>query len=144
MHGLSPWRTLHFQRGIGTVQYSILIDRLAHEIGVTGTALIWFHFYFSGRLTQPRRVSGAEQSGNMADPSNVIREKRVRFWADKMTNLIIFPPEVQPVYNAAEKSVEVEPATFLLTPGWLTWCAFQLRHRAMFLRRGRFNLYLGL
>ena len=54
---------IHHQKGVflvlldlsaafDTVKHSILIDRIAHEIGVTGTALNWFRSYFSGRSTQ--------------------------------------------------------------------------------------------
>ncbi len=54
-------------------------------------------------------------------------------WQDDQFELFLL--EIQPMYNTGEEKIKknplwLEPATFLLSPGWVTRCSYQLRHRA--------------
>ena len=117
--------------------------------------------------TTPRRVSEADQTENIADSSNVQCDWRKiicflcwhddqPMWSGKHNRFsvltrwpmwIIIPPEN--IYSVVHTSgvqrwrkknqwIRLKPAIFLLTPGWLTRRAYQLRNGAMLSRSGRF------
>ena len=43
---------LNLSAAFDTVEHSVLVKRMASEIGLTGTALKWYISYFTGRMTR--------------------------------------------------------------------------------------------
>jgi hypothetical protein len=104
---------LDLSAAFDTVEHNILVNRMANEIGLTGTALNWYRSYFTGRMTrvciddifsEPHHMNYGLPQGSIVGPGSfkiyiipigrIIRKHHISYhmYADDIQLFLSFKP----------------------------------------------------